>query len=218
MCHQLLTVCVPRKIRRSVQPGKLQRTFINHKLYFLNGQWPKTGAPCAFLVKNGCTEIPGRPRVLLTISDWLAPIFGRRRPGVPDPLYFAQLPSVFGHIMFPTTRWATRTDQLGPQEHLREKIDPYDVEISKQPTITPARHNTRTTYTNQMSAHRGIYSSSQVVVRSVVENCSTNRALPSSSKFGCSEPRYSRQCCTAESREARTRTTTPRCAEPTTAS
>ena len=45
-----------------------------------------------------------------------------------------------------------------------------------------------------------------------------DRALPSSSKPGCSEPRYSRQCCTAVSRGVRARTTTTRCAEPTTAS
>ena len=36
----------------------------------------------------------------------------------------------------------------------------------------------------------------------------TDRALPSSSKSGCSEPRYSRQCCTAASRGARARATT----------
>ena len=35
--------------------------------------------------------------------------------------------------------------------------------------------------------------------------CTTGRAFPSSSKSGCQEPRYSRQCCPAASRGARTR-------------
>ena len=35
--------------------------------------------------------------------------------------------------------------------------------------------------------------------------CTTDRALPSSSKSVCQEPRYSRQCCTAASRGARAR-------------
>ena len=43
-------------------------------------------------------------------------------------------------------------------------------------------------------------------------------SAPSSSKYGCYEPRYSRQCCTAASRGARARATTTRCAEPTTGS
>ena len=49
-------------------------------------------------------------------------------------------------------------------------------------------------------------------------NCTTDRALPSGSKSGSSEPRYSRQCCTAASRGARARATTTRCAESNTAS
>ena len=53
---------------------------------------------------------------------------------------------------------------------------------------------------------------------STPSNCATDRALPSSSKSGCSEPRYLRQCCTTASRGARARATTTRCAEPTTAS
>ena len=48
-------------------------------------------------------------------------------------------------------------------------------------------------------------------------NCKTDRAFPSSSKSGCSEPRYSRQCCPTASRGARVRATATRCAEPTTA-
>ena len=53
---------------------------------------------------------------------------------------------------------------------------------------------------------------------SVPSNCTTDRVLPSSSKSGFPEPRYSRQCCTAASRGARARATTTRCAKPTTAS
>ena len=53
---------------------------------------------------------------------------------------------------------------------------------------------------------------------STSSNCTTDRALASTSKSGCSQPRYTRQWCTAASREARARATTTRCAEPTTAS
>ena len=43
-------------------------------------------------------------------------------------------------------------------------------------------------------------------------------SVPLELKSGCSEPRYSRQCCTAASRGARARATTTRCAEPAAAS
>ena len=50
-------------------------------------------------------------------------------------------------------------------------------------------------------------------------NCTTNRALPSNSNSGCSEPRYSRQCLPAASRGTHEqRATTTRCAEPITVS
>ena len=49
---------------------------------------------------------------------------------------------------------------------------------------------------------------------STPSNCTTDRALSSSSKSGCQEPRYSIQCCTAASRGARAHTTTTRCVEP----
>ena len=63
-----------------------------------------------------------------------------------------------------------------------------------------------------------IYATHDAAFESTPSNCMTDRALPSSSKSGCSEPRYSRQCCTAASRGTRARATTKRCAEPTTAS
>ena len=53
---------------------------------------------------------------------------------------------------------------------------------------------------------------------STPSNCTTERALPSRSKSGCSESRYSRQCCTAASRGARAHAFTTRCADPITAS
>ena len=49
-------------------------------------------------------------------------------------------------------------------------------------------------------------------------NCTTDRALLSSSKSGCPEPRYSIHCYTTASRGVRACATTTRCAEPTTAS
>ena len=52
----------------------------------------------------------------------------------------------------------------------------------------------------------------------ILELYTTNRALPSSSKSGCPEQRYSRQCCTATSCGARARATTTHCAKPTTSS
>ena len=63
------------------------------KRFIYIGQWPKTGAPGAFLAKNGCTKIQGWHRVFLVIYDWSAPIFTRfwpkARPSDCVPFYFA---------------------------------------------------------------------------------------------------------------------------------
>ena len=77
---------------------------------------------------------------------------------------------------------------------------------------------TSTTIPTCPSRSTGAYAKHGTASGSRSSNCTTNRALPSSSKSGCSEPRYSRQCCTAASRGARARATTTRCAEPTTGS
>ena len=62
----------------------------------------------------------------------------------------------------------------------------------------------------------GAYAMHGAVSGSTPSNCTTNRALPSNSKSGYYEPRFSRQCCTAASRGAYARATTTRCAESTT--
>ena len=62
----------------------------------------------------------------------------------------------------------------------------------------------------------GAYTTHGAASGSTPSNCTTDRVLPSS--FECSEPRHSRQCCTAASRGARERATKTRCAEPTKAS
>ena len=68
------------------------------------------------------------------------------------------------------------------------------------------------------SRSTGAYATHGAASGSTPSNCTTDRALPSSSKSGCQEPRYSRQCCTSALRGARARATTTRCAEPTTGS
>ena len=57
----------------------------------------KTRVPGAFLSQNGCAES------VLAISDWPAPVCGQTLPGAPDPFYFAQLPHVFGQLIFPSS-------------------------------------------------------------------------------------------------------------------
>ena len=76
---------------------------------------------------------------------------------------------------------------------------------------------TSTTMLTRPSRSIGAYAPHGAGAGSIPSNCTTDRALPSSSKSGCSEPRYSRQCCTAASRGARARATTTRCAETITA-
>ena len=64
----------------------------------------------------------------------------------------------------------------------------------------------------------GVYEKHDATSASPPSNCTADRALPSSSKFGCYEPKYSGQCCTAASHGACTRATTTRCKKPTIAS
>ena len=48
----------------------------------------------------------------------------------------------------------------------------------------------------------GVYATRGAASGGIPSNCTTDRALASSSNYACSEPRYSRQCCTAASRGA----------------
>ena len=64
----------------------------------------------------------------------------------------------------------------------------------------------------------GAYAMHGAASGSTPSNCTTDQGFLSSSKSGCSEPRNSRQCCTAVSRGAHARATTTRCAKPTAAS
>ena len=68
------------------------------------------------------------------------------------------------------------------------------------------------------SRSTGAYAMHGVAPGSTPSNYTTHGALPSSSKPGCLEPRYSRQCCTTASCGTRARATTTRFAEPTTVS
>ena len=45
----------------------------------------------------------------------LSHVFVQKRPGAPDPFYFAQLPHVSGHFIFPSGGLLKLT-QHGPQE------------------------------------------------------------------------------------------------------
>ena len=83
-------------------------------------------------------------------------------------------------------------------------------------TATFSVEGTSTTMPTCLSKSTGPYATHGAASGSTPSNCTTDRALLSSSKSGCQEPRYSKQCFTAASRRARARTTTTRCAEPTT--
>ena len=93
--------------------------------------WPKTDVPENNRGRECCWPY-------LIGQHPLSPAFGQKRPGTLGNSYFAQLPPVFGHFMF--CFWSflflsgglystPRTDQHGPQEQLRAKFRPGDVEI-----------------------------------------------------------------------------------------
>ena len=77
---------------------------------------------------------------------------------------------------------------------------------------------TPTTMPTCSSRWTGVYAAHGDAFGNTPSKCTTDRALPSSSNYGCQEPRYSRQSCRTASHRARVRSTMTRCAEPTTAS
>ena len=85
-------------------------------------------------------------------------------------------------------------------------------------TSSHASGGTSTTMLTCPSRLYGAYATHGAASGSIPSNCTADRVLPSSSKSGCSEPRYSRQCYTAASRGAGARASTTRCAVPTTSS
>ena len=64
--------------------------------------WPKTGV----LKYNNGRECSWP---YLIGQHPFSPVLGQKRPGAPDSFYFAQLPPVFGHYMFPTGRLLEKT-------------------------------------------------------------------------------------------------------------
>ena len=72
--------------------------------------------------------------------------------------------------------------------------------------------------TDLFNGSTAAYETHGAASRSAPSKCTTDRALPSSSEYGCSEPRYLRECCTSASRGVRARATTTHCAESTTGS
>ena len=100
------------------------------------GRWPKPGAPGVFLAKPGVPEnIRDREccwPYLIGHHPFL-PVFGQKRPSAPDYFYFAQVPLVFDHLLFPSGRLLEQTSTDDKQ--ISKKSRPCDVEIDKKKTL-----------------------------------------------------------------------------------
>ena len=114
----------------------------------------------AFLAKHRCTEIQGRQRVFLAISDWSASIFTRFLPKMTGCFHSLLLCSASTRCWpyFVPFRPATRTDQPRPQEQPSENFAHMTLRLANNSRSHNPNHKNNL-WEIQSDVYRGIDSS-----------------------------------------------------------